>query len=154
MRTAYIAHTHACMFLLDEEGVCLRVVPLGPAANDASMWERARRCVGARYVASLALGEEADLVERPQPGAPMLFACVEPDGRVALVKTAPLVEFIDRTDDSADPLEVTLDAPVLSGGMRPLMHTPARVFDDIMLPPRPRPLDLPRGILPRGAASS
>jgi hypothetical protein len=62
----------------------------------------AQRCVGAQYVASLDLKVEGGLVQMPQVGSSMLFARSE-DGRVALVRTAPLTAFEAQPGDADAP---------------------------------------------------
>jgi hypothetical protein len=86
---AYAAHTPSCTFLLDDEGFCRKIVMTGARRESRN----ARRCVNAQYVASLDLREAGGLVEMPTPGAPMLFARVDENGRVALVRTGPVVRF-------------------------------------------------------------
>jgi hypothetical protein len=85
----YAAHTTSCTFLLDADGMCRRVLTRSRSAKESSI---AKRCLGAQYVASLDMSSDAGLVEMPVPGAFLLFARVD-DGRVALVKTAPLDRF-------------------------------------------------------------
>ena len=103
---AYAAHTPSCTFLLDDEGFCRKIVMTGARRESRN----ARRCVNAQYVASLDLREAGGLVEMPTPGAPMLFARVDENGRVALVRTGPVVRFetmreqmrVDAIDDNDD----------------------------------------------------
>lgn len=102
---AYAAHTATCTFLLDAEGFCRRVMTRNKHHKESRV---ARRCLGAQYVASLDLRSEAGLVEMPTPGASMIFARVD-DGRVALVKTAPLERFDDM--DAAPPARPSAPAP-------------------------------------------
>jgi hypothetical protein len=89
MQIAYAAHTDACTFYLDEEGICRRVVrKRSKIASD----EKAERCLGAQYVASLD-AEGGGLVALPRVGMPMLFAYVGENGRIALVRTGAVVRF-------------------------------------------------------------
>jgi hypothetical protein len=110
MEIAYAAHTESCTFLLDGDGIC-RFVTTAPArgmlpvrARHADAGARgsdgagrvpdhADRCIGAQYVASIDLGAKGGLVELPRPGAPLVFARIEADGRIALVRSGPLVRF-------------------------------------------------------------
>ena len=85
----YAAHTSSCTFLLDADGMCRRVLTRSQSAKESSI---AKRCLGAQSVASLDMSSEGGRVERPVPGAFLLFARVD-EGRVALVKTAPLDRF-------------------------------------------------------------
>lgn len=95
---AYAAHTATCTFLLDEDGICRRVVTRNKNGKESRV---ARRCLGAQYVASLDLRTENGLVEMPTIGAALLFARID-GGRVALVKTAPLERF-DTVDEVPQP---------------------------------------------------
>jgi hypothetical protein len=82
--------------MLDGDGICRYVVG---AAQRRSSTQResgplpshAERCIGAQYVASIALGAKGGLIEMPRQGAPMLFARIEANGRIALVRTGFLV---------------------------------------------------------------
>lgn len=100
MHIAYAAHTAACTFLLDAQGVC-RWVLAKPGAP-SGMLASAQRCVGAQYVASLDLAVEGGLVQLPRVGSSMLFARSE-DGRVVLVRTAPLTAFETHPGDAEAP---------------------------------------------------
>ncbi len=104
MEIAYAAHTESCTFMLDGDGICRFVAPapvrgvLPPRASGRSMRggyvpDHADRCIGAQYVASIDLGAKGGLVDLPRPGAPLLFARIEEDGRIALVRSGPLVRF-------------------------------------------------------------
>lgn len=100
MPFAYAATTEGCTFLLDEDGVCLRVLLSHErrSARDTTLGGRtraqaARRCVGAQYVASIDVRVDGALVPMPRVGAPMLFAYTGEDGRIAVVRTGRLVKF-------------------------------------------------------------
>ena len=105
MDIAYAALTESCTFMLDAEGICRWVVASNPAspANKAGArrWEKsqqaAARCIGAQYVASLDVSTSGGLVDMPRVGVPMLFARVDRNGRVSLVRTGPVLRFEDRT---------------------------------------------------------
>jgi hypothetical protein len=97
---AYSASTEGCTFLLDEDGVCLRVILESQrrSGRDTTLGGRtrsqaARRCIGAQYVASIDVRVEGALVPMPRVGAPMLFAYTGDDGRIAVVRTGNLVRF-------------------------------------------------------------
>jgi hypothetical protein len=97
---AYAATTDGCTFLLDEDGVCLRVLLKHEqrSAKDATLGGRtrgqaARRCIGAQYVASIDVRVDGALVPMPRVGMPMLFAYTGDDGRIAVVRTGRLVKF-------------------------------------------------------------
>lgn len=106
MTIAYAAYTEGCTFLLDEQGVCRRAVPKRARSGERTfagrtVAEAARRCVGAQYVASIDVREPGALVPRPCVGASMLFAYVGEGGRIAVVRTGPLLRFEDITESSA-----------------------------------------------------
>jgi hypothetical protein len=95
---AYAAYTDACTFFLDENGVCVRVILTRRAPDDITRGGRTRaraadRCVGAQYVASIDRSAAGGLVSMPQAGAPMLYAYLEADGRIGVIRTGPLVRF-------------------------------------------------------------
>ena len=105
MTIAYAAYTEGCTFLLDEQGVCRRAVPKRARSGERTfagrtVAEAARRCVGAQYVASIDVREAGALVPRPRVGASMLFAYVGEGGRIAVVRTGPLLRFEDLTEPS------------------------------------------------------
>lgn len=87
----YAAHTASCTFLLDSDGICRRIVVAPKGKRSAS--RTASRCVGAQYVASLDGSAAGGLVEMPRVGASMLFARVEDNGRISLVRTAIVTSF-------------------------------------------------------------
>jgi hypothetical protein len=116
---AYAATTEGCTFLLDEDGICRRVLLRhGRRAADATLGGRtrtqaARRCIGAQYVAAIDVRVEGGLVPMPRLGTPMLFAYTDDDGRLAVVRTGPLTRFetlggereeipVDWADDTDD----------------------------------------------------
>ena len=117
---AYAATTEGCTFLLDEDGVCRRVLLRHERrATDATLGGRtrsqaARRCIGAQYVASIDVRVDGGLVPMPRLGMPMLFAYTDDDGRLAVVRTGALARFetvggeqheeipIDWADDTED----------------------------------------------------
>jgi hypothetical protein len=111
----YAAHTSSCTFLLDREGICRRVV-LGSTRKRSDASRTAARCVGAQYVASLDAGAPGGLVEMPTVGASMLFARVDGNGRVSLVRTGIVTDFeIMREEDPfADTTGVETSAPSLA----------------------------------------
>ncbi len=94
MEIAYKALTETCTLLLDANGICRSVLAAtshrgGPARIPVS----AERCIGAQFVATLDFRDPAGLTHMPEPGAPMLFAKIEIDGRITLVKSAPVISF-------------------------------------------------------------
>ncbi len=123
MSLAYAATTEGCTFLLDENGICRRVMLSRSRRADTTLGGRtraqaARQCVGAQYVASIDVRVEGGLVPMPRVGAPMLFAYTGEDGRYAVVRTGPLLRFETivpddmRSPDSAPTTEVSVPIPV------------------------------------------
>jgi hypothetical protein len=104
MEIAYAAHTESCTFMLDSDGICrwVAAAPAGGGAYPATakVPDHAERCIGAQYVASMDLAVKGGLIDLPTPGAPLLFARIEPNGRIALVRTGPLVRFETRSSSS------------------------------------------------------
>lgn len=111
----YAAHTASCTFLLDEEGICRRIV-MAPKGKRRESSRTAARCVGAQYVASLDAGAAGGLVEMPRVGAAMLFARVDERGRVSLVRTGTVTSFEAKQapDPFVDSASVETSAPLLS----------------------------------------
>jgi hypothetical protein len=107
MDVAYVAQTESCVFLLDGDGFCRAAIPAAEA-DDAAR-KAALRCMDAQYVASLDVDVDGVLVSDPKPGRQMLFAKVSPKGKVALIRTAMLLEM--RSLDG--PMPVIQPAPVL-----------------------------------------
>lgn len=109
----YAAHTASCTFLLDSEGICRRIV-MAPKGK-RSVSRTAARCVGAQYVASLDGSAAGGLVEMPRVGAAMLFARVDENGRISLVRTSTLMSFESQAGE--DPFlgsgSVETSAPVI-----------------------------------------
>ncbi|MBS2019669.1 MAG: hypothetical protein JST00_42800 [Deltaproteobacteria bacterium] len=126
---SYAAHTASCTFLLDEEGICRRIVMVrhqdGRKRRDSG--RTAARCVGAQYVASLDGSAAGGLVEMPRVGAAMLFARVDERGRVSLVRTGVVTGFEAKAahDPFVDSASVETSAP------------------DLRIPPAPEPSQRP-----------
>jgi hypothetical protein len=98
MPIVYSATTEGATFLLDELGVCRHVLLKPVAHGEYTMGgrtrsEAARVMKGAQYVASIDTSALGGLVPLPKPGAAMLFAYMGEDGRLAVVRTGPLVKF-------------------------------------------------------------
>ena len=98
---SYAAHAGSNTFLLDDDGICRRILSRGK--NRASTNKSTQRCLGAQYVASLDFSSETGLVERPKEGCPLLFARVDEAGRVSLVRTAPLERFEEIRQPEREP---------------------------------------------------
>jgi hypothetical protein len=123
----YAAHTTACTFLLDAEGICRRIV-MNPSNKRRDSAKTASQCVGAQYVASLDGAVAGCLVEMPRVGAAMLFARVDERGRVSLVRTGPVQRF-EQMRLEEDPFEdnsVRTSAPEVPASARNPRKPPAR----------------------------
>lgn len=118
---AYAAHTASCTFLLDDEGICRRIVMV-PKGKRRDSSRTAARCVGAQYVASLDSGAAGGLVEMPRVGASMLFARVDERGRVSLVRTGVVTGFEAKQahDPFVDSASVETSAPELKSAAPPM----------------------------------
>lgn len=149
MPIAYSATTDGVTFLLDELGVCRRVLLRHAAHGQHTMGGRtrsqaARAVVGAQYVASIDTRVAGGLVPMPKPGAAMLFAYMGEDGRLAVVRTGPLVKFdalaLPLADDTIQDLDADDDCmtvPLHQSGER---STPvALLLEDDWTPPEPPP---------------
>lgn len=127
----YAAHTASCTFLLDDEGICRRIV-MARQREERKRRDSARsaaRCVGAQYVASLDAGAAGGLVEMPRVGAAMLFARVDERGRVSLVRTGVVTSFEAKQapDPFVDSASVETSAPALNA---PAPQPSARSVED------------------------
>ncbi len=106
MDLAYVAHTESCALLLDEDGVCRWIVPRANATEQ--LIATSKRCIGARFVASLDPEVEGWLVHEPRVGSQLLFGLMIED-RFALVRVGPLLRF--DTMDSKTRVEVIDEQP-------------------------------------------
>jgi hypothetical protein len=189
MEIAYTAHTETCTLLLDAEGICRSVQAASSqlAANGGARPTRiptsAEKCVGAQYVATLDLTAPGGMGAMPKPGAQMLFARAEANGRITLIRSAPVVRFEpaasaapasakmrgrgesgvhERPDTSAGDEELTLpcEPPTMPGTPRPSLLSAASVphwnNPPPAAPPRYSAPPAPRGSLtpPRPTARS
>jgi hypothetical protein len=100
MTIAYVAYTQRNVLKLDREGVCVEVEPLAGRVDlrphdghGSSSSDRAEACVGAQYVAAIDPSEPGGLVRMPGVGMWMLFAAVDPNGRIYCVRVGPLTHF-------------------------------------------------------------
>jgi hypothetical protein len=104
MEVAYVAQTEGCVFLLDGDGFCRAALP-APNADDGAR-KLAQRCLDAQYVASIDRAVDGLLVSDPKAGRQMLFAKVNAEGKVALIRTGHLLEM--RSLDGPMPALATL----------------------------------------------
>ena len=131
---SYAAHTASCTFLLDDEGICRRIV-VAPKAKRRESARSSAKCVGAQYVASLDTATAGGLVEMPRVGTSMLFARVDENGRISLVRTGVLVRF--ESHRTEPPIEDPFIEPMTSRSV----ETSAPVLDALE---SPRPPAAPR----------
>lgn len=149
MPIAYSATTDGVTFLLDEFGVCRRILLKRASRGQHTMGGRTRSqaahaVVGAQYVASIDTRVAGGLVPMPKPGAAMLFAYMGDDGRLAVVRTGPLVKFetlgrplADDTIEDADYEDECMTVPLHQSGER---RTPVSLLlGDEWTPPEPPP---------------
>lgn len=149
MPIAYSATTDGATFLLDDMGVCRRVLLKHVAREQHTLGgrtrsEAARALVGAQYVASIDTRVAGGLVPMPKPGAAMLFAYQGDDGRLAVVRTGPLVKFETLGSPPADDTLRDLDyedecmtVPLHQSGER---STPVAILiEEDWDPPEPPP---------------
>jgi hypothetical protein len=151
MPIAYAAHTETCTFLLDDEGICRQIIRR--AAKLPRRDDSVSRCIGAQYVASLDGLTDGGLLAMPKVGAPMLFAYVGPEGRIALVRTGRLLRFDtkvragapDERAPSDESIEVQVDVEVdlddLGDPTHLFRRAPAAAWNFDTSPPPPRPGD-------------
>jgi hypothetical protein len=132
MDIAYTAHTETCTLLLDAEGICRSVLAVSSrvASNGGARPTRipssAEKCVGAQYVATLDLKAPGGMAAMPQVGAQMLFARTEKNGRITLVRSAPVVRF-EATPAKA---ESGVHARPDDSATVPAVRSPDATYDD------------------------
>ncbi|MBN9164577.1 MAG: hypothetical protein J0I07_26685 [Myxococcales bacterium] len=118
MDLSYIVHSERCALLLDGDGVCRWVVPKVDATDVTVV--AAKRCVGARFVATLDRETPGFMGHEPRIGTNLLFALVT-DGRVALARFGPVTSFerLDAPSEAAfaarESAVCTLSSPDLDG---------------------------------------
>jgi hypothetical protein len=151
MPIAYAAHTESCTFLLDEEGICRQVIRRAAGMHRVPGEDSVGRCIGAQYVASIDAATTGGLVAMPKVGAPLLFAYVGADGRIALVRTRPLTRFETKhrlyTSPPPPPdesIEVEVDVDVALEQLEDPTHlfrrAPATAWSYDTSPPPPAPV--------------
>jgi hypothetical protein len=164
MEIAYRAHTETCTLLLDANGICRSVQAISSTYNGrpARIPSSAERCIGAQFVASLDLHAEGALTHMPEPGGQLLFARIEIDGRITLVRSAPLVQFeavtggasgvheregldYDEDDGKTEPM-IDLDDATVPRAPRVTSYPPPR--ESMKVPARRAPSGLPRVSIP------
>jgi hypothetical protein len=124
MDLAYEAFTEACTFGLDEAGICVSVTAK-PGAGP-TMLAIAGRCLGAQYVASLDVTVEGLLTRLPSPGARLLFARTEEDGRIVLVQSGTIEQFVTLEEIEGD----TVEREAMTPEAIPTRRDEERAFDE------------------------
>jgi hypothetical protein len=122
---AYAAHTDSCTLLLDENGVCRHIMasngrdPRAPAKREPSP-QATSQCLGAQYVASLDPSTDGGLAQMPRAGLSMLFARIEDDGRITLVRAGPigLFEMLNEVRPRANGIQMRSHRAPAHGSMR------------------------------------
>ena len=133
MDIAYIAQTESCTFLIDAEGICVSCIA-DPGADEVAR-ATAERCVGAQYVAAIDTGIEGLLARDPLPGRSLLFASVAANGRIALLRSGPLLD-MQRLAERDDALPETVRHIPRESAFFPVQRVDAR--EEIPLPPETR----------------
>ena len=82
---AWAVHTRTCTYLLDQDGICRWIV-----ARQGAVPPHVRQCMGAQFVACLDLESKGGLLPDLRPGAMGLFVRVNEQGRMVLLRTAPI----------------------------------------------------------------
>jgi hypothetical protein len=104
MRITHSAQTPQWTFHLDEEGICQSVVPTpgyeGPMIRELT--PLAHGCVGAQFVAAVDPRVPGGVAAEPRLGTPMLFAYVDADGRIRLLRTGPVLSFTTFPKDALE----------------------------------------------------
>jgi hypothetical protein len=147
MRIAHSATTPQWTFHLDEDGICQSVVPTPgkKGVTFRALTPLAHGCVGAQFVAAVDRKVPGGVAATPRVGEPMLFAYVDGDGRIRLLRTGPVLAF---TTFPKDPLEYD-DEPAPHSSvrnvtrLRPLPQPPLRPLPPAA-PVPPRALVAPR----------
>jgi len=83
---AYAVHTHTCTYVLDQDGICRWIM-----ARQGAVPPHVRQCMGAQFVACLDLASKGGLVPGLREGAMGLFVRVSEQGRMVLLRTAPIL---------------------------------------------------------------
>ena len=111
---AYAVHTHTCTYVLDQDGTCRWIV-----ARQGAVPAHVKQCMGAQFVACLDLETEGGLVPDLRPGAMGLFVRVSDQGRMVLLRTAPILRVEGaggETGRASTPPPPGLGDPALQGG--------------------------------------
>ncbi|MCS6899312.1 MAG: hypothetical protein NZX77_06040 [Polyangiaceae bacterium] len=119
--TTYAVHTEACTYLLDDNGLCCRILSPGGLVTSGMS-----AAIGAQFVACLDLTLPGGLVAELRVGSAALFATQDERGRYMLLRTSPIRHIEAR--QSSQPL---LPPPVVSASLPQASSLPA--------PPRARP---------------
>jgi hypothetical protein len=82
----YAVHTDTCTYVLDDEGICRWIM-----ARQGAVPPHVQQCVGAQFVACLDLSSEGGLIGELRRGAMGLFVRTTAEGRMMLLRTAPIM---------------------------------------------------------------
>lgn len=107
--TTYAVHTEACTYLLDDDGICCRILSPGGLVTPGMS-----AAVGAQFVACLDLNVAGGLVAELRVGSAALFATKDEQGRYMLLRTSPIRHIEAR--QSTQPL---LSLPVIAASLPP-----------------------------------
>jgi hypothetical protein len=119
--TTYAVHTEACTYLLDDDGLCCRILSPGGLVTPGMS-----AAIGSQFVACLDLTIPGGLVAELRVGSAALFATKDEKGRYVLLRTSPIQHIEAR--QSTQPL---LPPPVVPASLPPVPAVP--------VPPRARP---------------
>jgi hypothetical protein len=125
--TTYAVHTEACTYLLDDDGLCCRILSPGGLVTPGMS-----AAIGSQFVACLDLTVPGGLVAELRVGSAALFATKDDKGRYMLLRTSPIQHIEAR--QSTQPL---LPPPVVPASLPQAPAVPA--------PPRARPSRPPKG---------
>ena len=114
--TTYAVHTEACTYLLDDDGICCRILSPGGLVTPGMS-----AAVGAQFVACLDLNVAGGLVAELRVGSAALFATKDEQGRYMLLRTSPIRHIEAR--QSTQPL---LSPPVIPASLPPRARPSSR----------------------------
>jgi hypothetical protein len=83
--TTYAVHTEACTYLLDDDGLCCRILSPGGLVTPGMS-----AAIGSQFVACLDLTIPGGLVAELRVGSAALFATKDEKGRYVLLRTSPI----------------------------------------------------------------
>ncbi|MFO0613864.1 MAG: hypothetical protein U0414_14830 [Polyangiaceae bacterium] len=93
---AYTVHTKSCSFMLDDAGMCRRIL-----SSTGMVPPDIKQCIGAQFVACLDLTLEGGLAGELLLGAAALFVKQDATGRMQLLRTGMIFQVETRPDLAA-----------------------------------------------------